>query len=356
MSRKNSAIVHAEFDGAGPILSAAPANTRQAERAADRIAGLARSAEPGTHLGTETELRALCGVSVSTFNEALRLLQARGLVSARPGPGGGLFAAEQSPMVRLGNTMLALDTEHTSVAEAIRIRDALAPLLIEDALWHASPADIAEMRAILDEMARAAEAENATSANSCAPRTRDGPRPAPSGWGRLLLERSAGTVLRTSMELGGNAPFIVFDDADLDKAVDGAMVAGDSQAGPLINEAARKKVDALVQDAARKGARILTGGAPIDRPGHFYAPTVLADVPETADLFNKTAVAEMDGEDCLASDRLADVVNGGGLAAGGAVTTHFQLVIFSPPPRRWCLYGPPAEGVRQMKSSPRAPR
>lgn len=144
------------------MLSAVSATTRQAERAADRIAGLARSAEPGTRLGTKTELRAMCGVSVSTFNEALRLLQARGLVSVRPGPGGGLFAAEPSPMVRLGNTMLALDAEATSVAEAIRIRDALDPLLIEDALWHASPADIAEMRAILDEMGHAAEAEDAT--------------------------------------------------------------------------------------------------------------------------------------------------------------------------------------------------
>ena len=138
------------------------AHVRRAEQAADRIADLARSAEPGTRLGTKGELRALCGVSVSTFNEALRLLQARGLVSVRPGPGGGLFVAEQSPMVRLSDSMLALDAEQTSVAEAIRIRDALDPLLIEDALWHSSPADIAEMRVFLDEMGRAAEAEDAT--------------------------------------------------------------------------------------------------------------------------------------------------------------------------------------------------
>ncbi|MFC4048751.1 FadR/GntR family transcriptional regulator [Actinomadura syzygii] len=138
-----------------------PAGGR-AELAADRVAGLVRSAEPGARLGTKNELRALCGVSVSTFNEALRLLQARGLVSVRPGPGGGLFAAEQSPMVRLGNSMLSLNADRTSVAEAIRIRDALDPLLIEDALWHASPADVADMRAILEEMGVAADAADAT--------------------------------------------------------------------------------------------------------------------------------------------------------------------------------------------------
>jgi DNA-binding GntR family transcriptional regulator len=68
-----------------------------------------------------------------------------------------VFAAAQSPMVRLGNSVLALDGDQTSVAEAIRIRDALDALLIEDALWHASPADIAELREILAEMAAAVQ-------------------------------------------------------------------------------------------------------------------------------------------------------------------------------------------------------
>lgn len=133
----------------------------RAETAADRIAAMIGRTAPGTRLGTKEELRAACGVSVGTFNEALRLLQSKGLVTVRPGPGGGLFAAEQSPMVRLGNSVIALDAEQTDVAEAIRIRDALDPLLVEDALWHGSPAAIAGLREELAAMERAADADDA---------------------------------------------------------------------------------------------------------------------------------------------------------------------------------------------------
>ncbi|WP_228553806.1 hypothetical protein [Catenulispora pinisilvae] len=56
-----------------------------------------------------------------------------------------LFAATPSPMVRLGNSVLALDSQQTDVADAVRVRDALDPLLVQDALWHGSPADFAEM-------------------------------------------------------------------------------------------------------------------------------------------------------------------------------------------------------------------
>lgn len=143
--------------------------------------------------------------------------------------------------------------------------------------------------------------------------------------GRKLLEQCADKVLRTSMELGGNAPFLVFDDADLDEAVEGAMQAkmrnigeactaanrfyvqrgvADEFArkltermsalpigrgtedgvvvGPLIDEAAVEKVNTLVQDAARRGAEVLTGGTTVDGPGNFYQPTVLTDVPSDA--------------------------------------------------------------------------
>jgi succinate-semialdehyde dehydrogenase/glutarate-semialdehyde dehydrogenase len=143
--------------------------------------------------------------------------------------------------------------------------------------------------------------------------------------GRRLLEQCADKVMRTSMELGGNAAFIVFPDADLDAAVDGAIAAkmrnsgeactaanriyvhadvidafgaklADKMAalpvgrgvedgvrvGPLIDAAAQRKVQQLVADAVDRGATVLTGGEALDRPGFFYPPTVLTGVPESA--------------------------------------------------------------------------
>ena len=143
--------------------------------------------------------------------------------------------------------------------------------------------------------------------------------------GRRLIEQSAQQVLKTSMELGGNAPFLVFSDADLDKAVDGAMLAkmrniGEActaanrflvheslagefasrlaermggmtigrgvedgvQVGPLIDTAAVDKVTELVTDAVDAGAEVLTGGSAIEGAGYFYRPTVLGGVPPSA--------------------------------------------------------------------------
>jgi succinate-semialdehyde dehydrogenase/glutarate-semialdehyde dehydrogenase len=148
--------------------------------------------------------------------------------------------------------------------------------------------------------------------------------------GRRLIEQSAKNVLRTSMELGGNAPFVVFDDADLDKAVDGAMLAkfrnigeactaanrfivqdtvADEFArrvtervnrfrvgrgtedgvtiGPLINEDAVAKALALVTDAVSRGARVLTGGDEIDGDGNFFEPTVITDVTAGSDILRE---------------------------------------------------------------------
>ena len=149
MSARDDQDVTARSADRSPVLT-------RPEGAAEAIAALAGDLEPGQRLGTKDELRAYCGVSVGTFNEALRLLQSRGVVTVRPGPGGGLFASRQSLQVRLGNSMLALDDGATSVADAVRLRDALDPLLVQDALRHAADGDIAAMRAELTCMEDAA--------------------------------------------------------------------------------------------------------------------------------------------------------------------------------------------------------
>jgi len=145
--------------------------------------------------------------------------------------------------------------------------------------------------------------------------------------GKVLVRQSAGQLQRVSMELGGNAPFLVFADADIDAAVSGAMVAkmrnmgeactaanrflveeavaeefagklaermgalrlGRGQddgvdVGPLIDDKAVATVTALVDQAVAAGARVVTGGSAPDRPGYFFSPTVLMDVPADADV------------------------------------------------------------------------
>jgi DNA-binding FadR family transcriptional regulator len=149
-----------------PVREDAPPGSRRVSRgeeAAAQLIRLAQGASPGDRLGSKEELRARWPVSVGTFNEAVRIAQSRGVVTVRPGPGGGVFAALPSPTVRLGNSVLALDTGSTTVAEAMRIRDALDPLMVEDALWHASPADVHGMRSVVADMAAAVDAGDPSS-------------------------------------------------------------------------------------------------------------------------------------------------------------------------------------------------
>jgi succinate-semialdehyde dehydrogenase/glutarate-semialdehyde dehydrogenase len=148
--------------------------------------------------------------------------------------------------------------------------------------------------------------------------------------GRKLMEQASGNLLRLSMELGGNAPFIVFDDADIDDAVSGAMIAkmrniGEActaanrfhvagavadefaeklakkmgemkvgrgtdegvEVGPLIDDNQRQKVSELVEDAVGRGAKALVGGHARDGAGYFYDPTVITDVPDDANLLTE---------------------------------------------------------------------
>ncbi|MEY3194215.1 MAG: hypothetical protein RIQ78_312, partial [Bacteroidota bacterium] len=146
--------------------------------------------------------------------------------------------------------------------------------------------------------------------------------------GKLLMRQCADTVKKISLELGGNAPFIVFDDADLDAAVEGAIISkyrnagqtcvcanrlfvqngvyeqflekftaavlkqkvgiGTEQGvniGPLINTEALEKVKRLVNDATHKGARVITGGGALE--GTFFQPTILADVETSMDIMHE---------------------------------------------------------------------
>jgi succinate-semialdehyde dehydrogenase/glutarate-semialdehyde dehydrogenase len=148
--------------------------------------------------------------------------------------------------------------------------------------------------------------------------------------GQKLVEQSAKNLLRTSMELGGNAPFLVFADADVDAAVEGAVIAkmrniGEActaanrfhvaervadefteklaqrladmkvgrgtedgvKVGPLIDDDQRSKVQELVEDAKRRGAEVVVGGRELDGRGYFYAPTVLANVTPDAELLKE---------------------------------------------------------------------
>ena len=144
-----------------PGSGRSPSALSRAEIAADELTVMVEGLTPGDRLGSMDELRALCRVSVGTFNEAIRIAQSWGVIKVRRGPKGGVFAAEQSPMVRLGNSILDLDAGATSVQEAIRIRNALEPLLIEDALRHSSAGDVEEMRDHLASMADAVRGDDA---------------------------------------------------------------------------------------------------------------------------------------------------------------------------------------------------
>lgn len=166
--------------------------------------------------------------------------------------------------------------------------------------------------------------------------------------GRTLLRSAADQILVSAMELGGNAPFVVMEDADIDKAVDGAILAkmrniGEActaanrfyvhdsvhdafaeklakrmgamkigngledgvEVGSLVDKATRDKVAELVADATERGAKVLTGGKALDGKGWFYQPTVLVDVPADARCFREeifgpvAALARFSDEDDL---------------------------------------------------------
>ena len=180
--------------------------------------------------------------------------------------------------------------------------------------------------------------------------------------GQKLIEQSAEGVLKVSMELGGNAPFVVFDDADIDAAVEGAMVAkmrnvGEActsanrfhvhesvaeefteklagkmgslkigrgvdegvEVGPLIDDDQRSKVAELVDDAIEKGARAVCGGSRVDGDGYFYEPTVLSGISDDARLLKEEIFGPVAPVKTFSSDEEA---------VAAANDTEFGLVAY----------------------------
>jgi DNA-binding FadR family transcriptional regulator len=110
--------------------------------------------ETGERLGTKEDLKKRFGVAVATVNEAVRLLETRGLVEARPGPGGGIFVSQPATRVALSHTVLGFNSSSTTYEECLEVRDALEPLIDLHAARHHRTADINALNKILDEMAR----------------------------------------------------------------------------------------------------------------------------------------------------------------------------------------------------------
>ncbi|GAA3710721.1 hypothetical protein GCM10022238_27040 [Gordonia hankookensis] len=114
----------------------------RAELAADQIARLAARVPTGERIGSKDDIRTICEVSVGTVNEAIKLAQERGVITSRPGPGGGIFAADPSPLSRMNGWFRAAAANSSSLPESIQIRDALAPLLVAEALAALTDTDL----------------------------------------------------------------------------------------------------------------------------------------------------------------------------------------------------------------------
>lgn len=214
-----------------------------------------------------------------------------------------------APALAAGCTVIlkpASETPLTAYALAALYQDAGVPPGVVNVLTTSSPGPL-------------------TAAMLADPRVRKLSFTGSTGVGRALLAEAARHVVSCSMELGGNAPFIVFDDADLEAALDGAMVAKmrnageactaanrlyvqsgiyeafsdglemrmsslkvgpgtdpDTECGPMITKKAVEKIDRLVIDAVARGARVMCGGSVLAGRGFFYPPTVLRDVPGEA--------------------------------------------------------------------------
>jgi len=156
-SRTTTARASGSAAAAEPVARppAPPARSRAESVAHEIERRILDAALPhGSRLGTKAELQRAYGVAAGTLNEAVRLLQTRGLVAAKPGPGGGLVVLEPSSDVHLSHLVLRLREDGGASADCLAVRNALEERVALDAAAACTPADVAELQALLDEMDR----------------------------------------------------------------------------------------------------------------------------------------------------------------------------------------------------------
>ena len=143
---------------APPSTPLLPRLSRAARVASELEAQIqAQEREPGERIGTKDDLRERFGVAVATINEAVRLLETRGVIEARPGPGGGIFVARPAVRMALMHTVLGFPSENTTYRDYLVIRDALEALICRDAARIAGPTDIDALEEILARMQQSTE-------------------------------------------------------------------------------------------------------------------------------------------------------------------------------------------------------
>jgi DNA-binding FadR family transcriptional regulator len=137
--------------GARPIAPRASARVSLAEAIARELEAeiTGGGLNPGERIGTKTELRRRFGVAAATINEAIRLVETRGLLVAKPGPGGGIFVTDTSARVRMNQFVLGYRWSEGTVTDFHALRNALEPLICRDAAQHRTKADVRELRAAL---------------------------------------------------------------------------------------------------------------------------------------------------------------------------------------------------------------
>jgi DNA-binding FadR family transcriptional regulator len=135
------------------MIAPLPDQSSRAHDAADYLSRLIEDLRPGDRVGTKEELRQRLPVAMGTMNEAVRLLQERGLVTMKSGPKGGLFVASPNPLVNLGQLIAAIRGEPSAVREVQSIRNSLEPLIVLAALRDRDRADVSQLRKLIKEMA-----------------------------------------------------------------------------------------------------------------------------------------------------------------------------------------------------------